>query len=113
MAAPRRTLHVSLEAKVMLAVLLVLIALPAITLLMVNERISQQMRSDADLALRTARTSFVQALRYRADELALRFRAGSSDARLQTILGLNDAPTMRVYLNEVLEDFHADDTEVA
>ena len=60
MAEPSRALRFSLQAKVLAAVLSVLIALPALTLWLVDDRITRQMEIDARLALSIARDSFVR-----------------------------------------------------
>ncbi|MBI4625280.1 MAG: response regulator [Verrucomicrobia bacterium] len=113
MSAPHRAFRVSLEAKVMAAVLTVLIALPAITLWIMNDRMSRQMEIDARLALAIAHNSFVRSLNVRTDALAARFHTGINDPRFLRIVRLGDAPTMEEYLrSDVLEGF-SDDTELA
>src|ERR1051326_5140810 len=112
MCAARPRARLSLRAKVMAAVLAVLVALPLITLWLVDQRLWEQMQRDAERALSTARLSFVQALKLRTNELTTRFRSTRTGSFVQ-ILRLNDAATMKAYLlNDVLELFH-DDTEIA
>lgn len=112
MSAPRQAFRVSLQTKVMAAVLAVLLALPALTLWLVNARITRQMELDARQALAIAHESFARTLKIRTDALAARFRTGASDQRFLRILRLEDAPTMQEYLREALEEFR-DDTELA
>src|SRR5947207_1247148 len=112
MAETRRPVRVRLETKVMIAVLAVFIALPAATLWMVNQRLREQMQRDADLALTTARGSLEQALRLRTSELATRFQAGLLDPRLLRIIRLDDKPTLKDHLREILDVFN-DETELA
>jgi len=111
MTAPSRGPRVRLETKVMVAVLAVLVALPITTLWIVDRHLQEQVRRDADFALAGARTSFLQALKARNDELAVRFRSGFYDQRFLAILGLNDAATMQAFLQEdVLGEYR--DTEI-
>ncbi|HUR57390.1 MAG TPA: ATP-binding protein [Opitutaceae bacterium] len=112
MAAPNRRLRFSLETKVMVAVLAVLVTLPAITLWIVDQHLHEQMQRDAELALTTARGSFAQALKARADGLAARFRSGRFDTRFLQVVRLGDAATMKAYLDAVLEEYR-DETELA
>src|SRR3954471_3056364 len=113
MAEPARSYRFSLQAKVMAAVVAVLVALPIITLVIVDQRLRDQMQLDANLALSTARASFVQALKMRNNELALRFRSGLYDQRfLKILLEVKDAATMQAFLQQdVLSEYH--DTELA
>lgn len=112
MADARRPFRVSLQTKVMVAVLGVLVALPAVMLWLVDRRLHRQMELDAEIAHSTARGSLLQSLQGRTDELAARFRAGTRDTGSKQIVRLADAATMRSYLAEVLDDYH-DDTEFA
>jgi signal transduction histidine kinase/ActR/RegA family two-component response regulator len=113
MAEARPRLRLTLQTKVMVAVLVVLVALPAITLWIVDGQLHRQMQFDAELALSTAQQAFVQNLKARTDGLEARFRTGASDARFSRILRLGDAPTMEDFLKrDLLDEFH-DDTEIA
>ncbi len=108
-SSPRR---LSLETKVMAAVLAVLVAVPAITLWVVDGTLEGQLQREARLLATTARGSFTHALEVRKRELAARYRSGAYDTRFQQVVRLSDVPTMRVQLREILEEFQ-DDTEVA
>jgi two-component system NtrC family sensor kinase len=88
------------------------VILPAITLWIVDQHLHQQMRRDAELALSTARGSFAQALKARADGLAARFRSGRFDTRFLQVVRLGDDATIRTYLLEVLQEYR-DETELA
>ena len=113
MDVPRRSYRFSLQAKVMAVVVAVLVALPVVTLSIVDLRLRRQLELDADLALATARGSFVQALDVRSRELVVRFRTGTGDQRFLRILRLGDAATMQDFLRRaVLDELH-DDTELA
>ncbi len=113
MAEPRVGFRVRLGTKVMVAVLAVLIALPAVTLWTVNSRIRRQMEVDARFVLAMARDSFVRSLKVRTDALAARLRTGLNDQRFLRILRLTDAPTMREYLTRDVLDEFPEETEVA
>jgi two-component system, NtrC family, sensor kinase len=107
-----RSPRVRLETKVMVAVLTVLVALPSITLWIVDRHMREQVQRDADLALSTARTSFVQQLKTRNEELMVRFRSGLYDQRIFKILEeTNDAATLEAFLQrDVLPEYP--DTEL-
>ena len=106
-----RPLRFSLQAKVMAAVLTLLIVLPAITLWVVDKNITRQTLYDAGSALTTARAVFIQSLDNRAGGLGSRYRNIPSNPRFLKVVGLEDAKTMQAYLREQMDEF-ADDTEV-
>jgi signal transduction histidine kinase/ActR/RegA family two-component response regulator len=101
----------SLEAKVMATVVAVLIALPALTLWMIDAQVTQQIRRDAAQAADTARDSFLRMMSVRSDELALRFRnLSENNPAFQSIVRLRDGATMRDYLTtDVLGPFQDTD----
>lgn len=105
-----RRRRLSLETKVMAAVLAVLILLPAATLWVADQKLREQLRADADLALGTAQRAFAQQLRMRTDELAARFRPSffAYDSRFLKILELRDPPTMRQFLLDDVLHEHRD-----
>ena len=107
---PRR-LRINLQAKVMAAVLTLLIVLPAITLWLVNQSITRQTRDDAGQALTTARATFIQSLGNRNGSLVSRFRNIVSGAGFVIVVRQKDANTMTAHLQALLEEF-ADDTAV-
>jgi two-component system NtrC family sensor kinase len=113
MSAARFTRRFSLETKVMAAVLAVLVILPAVTLWSVNRQMYAQMERDAELALSSARQSFLQGVRIHAKELNTRFLPGLADYRFLQILRLNDAATLKDYLLREQLQVYADDTELA
>ena len=96
----------------MVAVLTVLVALPTITVWLVDRNLREQVQRDADLALSTARASFLQAMQTRNAELAGRFRISLRDPAFRQILRLNDSATLENHLTEyVLVEMG--DTELA
>lgn len=110
MAVTFRPFRLSLQAKVLVTVLALLVLLPAATLWIVDRRISLQTREDAGRALVTARAVFLQSLNNRSDGLVSRYRNVVNDSRFQQVMRLNDAATMRAHLRELLDEF-SDDTE--
>lgn len=95
--------RLSLETKVMAAVLAVLVLVPAAMLWIADQRLGDQLRSDADLARTTAQRAFAQQLKVRTDELGARFRPSffANDTRFRKILlELKDPPTMQNFLAE-------------
>ncbi|MDO8543280.1 MAG: ATP-binding protein [Opitutaceae bacterium] len=110
---PQSRIRLRLETKVMITVVAALIALPTVTLWLVDQRLREQMQLDADLALSTAKGSFEQALKLRSEELAMRFRTWLQDSRLLTILRLGDPATTQDFLQTSVLDEYRDDTDFA
>jgi len=109
----RRKFWFSLETKVMVAVIAVLVALPALTLTIVDRQVTRQIQLDAALSASTAHDSFQRMLQVRTEELALRFRnIAQTNPGFLRVLRLGDAATMRDALNQdVLGQFR--DTAIA
>jgi signal transduction histidine kinase/ActR/RegA family two-component response regulator len=95
----------------MVAVLSLLVLLPAVTLWVVDQRISAQTRDDAGLALNTAKAFFVKSLDNHAEGLVARQRNILNDSRFQRIVRLDDDATTRAFLRDMLDEL-ADDTEI-
>ena len=106
-----RPLRVSLQAKVLITVLALLVLLPTVTLWIVDRQITRQTRDDATRALHTAREVFQQSLGIRTDGLVSRYRNVVNDTRFLNVMRLNDAATMKVNLRDLLDEF-SDDTEM-
>ena len=111
MPVSSRPLRLSLQTKVMAAVLTLLVVLPAITLWVLDISVTRQTKEDAGQDLTTARVVVVQSLGNRADSLVARYRNVVSDSRFQNVVRLADANTMRSHLRDLLEEF-SDDTEL-
>jgi len=111
MPVSSRPLRLSLQTKVMAAVLTLLVVLPAITLWILDVSVRRQTTDDAGQDLTTARVVVDQSLRNRADSLVARYRNVVSDSRFQNVVRLTDANTMRSHLRDLLEEF-SDDTEL-
>jgi len=105
----------SLQAKVLITVLALLVLLPAVTLWVVDRQITRQTREDAGRALRTARAVFLQSLGNRNDGLVSRYRNVVNDARftltLRNVAAKDRAANLKSLLAELLKEF-SDDTEV-
>ncbi len=112
MSEARSVQRFSLETKVMVAVLAVLVLLPTLMVWRVDRQMHAQMARDAALALSTASGSFTQVLHMQSNELKARFRANAA-GNLSTVVRLNDAPTMRAFLQREILELQHDDTEVA
>jgi two-component system, NtrC family, sensor kinase len=112
--AARPKVQFSLETKVMMAVVAVLVALPALTLWIVDTHVTRQIRIDATMSAATARESFEHELGMRAEELALRFRnIADTDSAFLSVLRLVDNPTMREALKQRVLDQFRDTEQVA
>ncbi len=111
MSESSRPFRLSLQAKVMAAVLTLLVVLPAITLWVVDRSLTRQTQEDAGLALTTARAMFLQSLGNRAEALVTRYRGVASDSRFLRVVRLDDAKTMQAHLRDVLDEF-SDETEL-
>lgn len=109
MSPARPSFRFGLQARLMAAVLSLLVLLSTLSLWVVDRRMSAQTREDASLALTTARDYFVNALDNRAEALAARHRNLLNDSRLQRVIRLSDAPTTRAFLRDVLDEL-ADET---
>ncbi|MDB6095312.1 MAG: hypothetical protein JWM32_2874 [Verrucomicrobia bacterium] len=118
MAATMRKFRISLQAKVLMAVLALLVTLPAVTLWIVDRRISRQTREDASRALETSRAVFLQSLNSRQEGLVARYRNTVNDSSFLRIMrlelpnsGKGPMSTMEDYLRRLLVDEFSDDTE--
>ncbi|QYM80364.1 response regulator [Horticoccus luteus] len=110
MTSSRKGFRLSLQTKVLAAVLVVLVLLPAVTLWIVNDRISSQVQDESRQTLMTARAVFLQSLENHSDELGARYRGLVNDGRFVQILRLRDAETLRAYLRDLLQEV-GDDCE--
>ena len=111
MVALIRRMRFSLQAKVMAAVLTLLIVLPAVTLWVVDRSVKRQTREDEVQALVTARKVFLQSLGNRAGGLVSRYRNVVSDSGFVQVVRIGHADTMQAYLRDLLNEF-SDDTEL-
>ena len=100
-----RPLRTSLQAKVLSAVLALLVLLPAAMLWVVNRQITLQTHDDASRSLTLARAMLLQSLNNRRDSLVAAYRNVENDTRFRRVVNIGHAPTLRSILNDVLEEF--------
>jgi two-component system NtrC family sensor kinase len=112
MTEARPIRRVRLQTKVMVAVLAVLIVVPALMVWRVDRQMRAQMDRDAALALETANASFARTLKLQSEQLKSFFRS-TALGPLATVIRLKDAPTMRAFLKKDILEALQDDTEVA
>ncbi len=100
----RAKIIVSFSAKVLLPVIAVMVALMALTVWVVNQRISQQWETDARHALATADAVFRNSQKLRAKNLLLRFRNLPNEPRYKAVLQTHDTETVRDLLLTVMAE---------
>ena len=81
MSIAGRLPRLSVQTKVLLPVLAFLVLLPAITLWIVYDHISQQVHTESRQTLATAETVFLKSLEIRAGDLLSRYRNEVTDSR--------------------------------
>ncbi len=90
------------HTKVLTAVVVVMVLLVAATMYLVNQRITRQLQTEAENALRTADSVFRSLQQVRARSLQSRFRSIASEPRYRAACQLNDPKTLRPLLKELL-----------
>ena len=101
----RQTPRLGFQTKVLVPVVALLILLPALTLLIVNRHIGEQMEEEASTTLSTAEAVFRQSLVIRHRSLVSRFRNAVNEPRFRAVAGLGDVKTMSAFLSEALAEF--------
>jgi two-component system, NtrC family, sensor kinase len=101
---PGQRFWLSLQAKVLIAVLSFLILLPAVTLWIVNDHMQRQMEDEARQTLVTAEAVFLKSLDNRSRNFLAHYGSVAEEARFKVTAGLADPKTMDVLLLSVLED---------
>ncbi|MBP6506574.1 MAG: response regulator [Opitutaceae bacterium] len=109
MSIAGRLPRLSVQTKVLLPVLAFLVLLPAITLWIVDDHISQQVQTESRQTLATAETVFLKSLEIRAGDLLSRYRNEVTDSRFWIVAQLRDARTMNGYLGDLLGKFRDDE----
>ncbi|MDB6168523.1 MAG: hypothetical protein JWM88_1387 [Verrucomicrobia bacterium] len=110
MADTSRLLRLSLQTKVLIAVLGFLVLLPAVTLWIVNSHIRQQMEDEALRTLTTAESVFLKSLDNRARNFVTRYASVVEEKRFKITADLaataerSDPRTMNGLLASLLED---------
>lgn len=109
-ASASRLPRLSVQTKVLVPVLLFLVLLPAITLWIVDDHISQQVQVDSRQTLATADTVFLKSLDIRAGDLLARYRNEAGNPNFRALTLKQDArATINAYLGDLLEKFAGDE----
>jgi two-component system NtrC family sensor kinase len=104
MAAANKRFRLSLQAKVLVAVLGFLVLLPVVTLWIVNDHMERQMEDEARQTLTTAEAVFLKSLDNRSRNILERYRSVVEEARFKVTAELGDRRTIDGLLLSVLED---------
>ncbi|MBI3876644.1 MAG: hypothetical protein HY300_11960, partial [Verrucomicrobia bacterium] len=104
----RAKLIVSFRAKVLFPMLAVMFVLLAVTVWVLDQRITQQMETEARRTLAGADRLFRSRQEARMKELLARFRILSRQPIYRGVFGRRDAPTILDSLNAVLRDANVD-----
>jgi len=115
-AAPAQTTArrsgASFQTKVLVAVLVVLIPLPVLTVWIVNDRMSQQMFDEARQTLTSAEDGFVKSLEIRSRGFLSRYETVANEARVKVVADLGDAKTMERLLRDLLNEANDDNNVI-
>ena len=101
----RRSLHpsrLSVQAKVLIPVVGIMVLLVAVTMWVVNGRISRQLKREAAQSLVTAEAVFKNTLGIRTKNLLLRFRNLPNEPRYLAALQTAEPKTIQHFLEELL-----------
>ena len=104
----RARFKVHFSTKVIVPVVAVMVLLLAITVWLVNYRITQQFQSDAARSLAHADAVFRNSQKNRAKNLLLRYGNLPNEPRCQATFQKGHAPTTKALLAELLNDNHLD-----
>lgn len=96
--------RLSFQTKVMLAVLVVLVPLPVLTVWIVSDRIGVQMLDEARQTLISAEDGFVKSLEVRSKIFSSRYQIVANEARIKVVADLGDQKTMDRLLRDVLHE---------
>ena len=102
MSRLRIKLFISFLVKVLVPVIVVMVLLLAITVRVVNERITQQFEVDAKRTLATADAVFRNSQQLRLKNLLLRFKSLPNEPRYKAIFQTGHRDTLREFLKESL-----------
>ena len=92
------------QTKVLVPVVVVMVLLVALTMYVVNYRLTQRLQSEAAQALATADAVFRNSHKIRTKNLRFRFRNLASEPRYRAACLLNDQQTLRPLLTALLGD---------
>ena len=108
MTPPPALFKASFRVKVLVPVIGCMVVLIAVTVFVVNRRVTRQFETQARETLTTADAEFRNLLQNRSDDLLLRFRNLPNEPRYRAALQLNDAPTLHQPLVDLLGEQGAD-----
>ena len=111
MRSRSRTFRLSFQTKVMVAVLVVLVPLPVLTVWIVSDRIGVQMLDEARQTLTSAEDGFVKSLEVRSRSFLSRYQIVANEARVKVVAELGDQKTMDHFLRDLMHEA-ADDHQV-
>src|SRR2546422_1849940 len=104
----RARFRIHFSTKVIVPVVAVMVLLLAITVWLVNHRITQQFRFDAAQSLAHANAVFRNSQKNRAKNLLLRYGNLPNEPRCQATFQAAHGPTTKALLTELLNDNHLD-----
>jgi signal transduction histidine kinase len=108
MSNPRAMFDASFRTKVLVPVVFCMVALIAITVFVVNQRISQQVETEARNTLTTADAVFRNLQLVRTKNLRLRFQSLPNEPRYRAAFQRGDAPTLHEPLTDLLNEQDVD-----
>jgi len=97
-------IRASFKGKVLLPVIAAMVLLVAVTMWLVNTRISEQLKAEAADRLITAEAVFKNCQKFRAKSVLERYRNVPNEPRFKAVSQLGDDKTMRFLLAELLEE---------
>jgi len=100
--------NASFRAKVLVPVIVCMVVLIAVTVFVVNRRVTRQFQAEARETLATADAEFHNLQKNRSDDLLLRFRNLPNEPRYRAAFQLGDAPTLHQPLADLLGEQGAD-----
>jgi two-component system NtrC family sensor kinase len=108
----RRRIRLNFQTKVLAAVLVVLLPLPALTVWIVSDRIGLQMLDEARQTLLSAEDTFVKSLEIRARSILSRYQVVANEARVKVTADLADQRTMERLLRDLLNEASEDNAVI-
>src|SRR6267154_723807 len=96
---PLLNFRFSFQAKVLLTVISIMVLLIAVSMWIVNRRITAQLQAEVKQQLITADAVFKNSQNLRTKELLRRYGNLSHEPRFKALSQLNDAKTIRFFLN--------------
>lgn len=100
-----RLSHLPFQTKVLLPVLTILIAMPIVTVTLVDQHVESRSRLVAEDKLTAAEAVLINSLQIRDRSLQVQFKNAVNEPRFKAVSRLNDTGTMRAYLRDRLEEF--------